>query len=444
MSATRPPQPLDVNTSPVGTPVLGCIADDITGASDLADALVRAGLVTVQVFGAPQPGDRLPVDCDAVVIALKTRTCPVEEAVTHSLQAAHWLHGQGVGHIYFKYCSTFDSTAEGNIGPVADALSQECGSGEPVVHSPAYPVNQRTLYQGHLFVGSQLLAESGMRHHPLTPMLDANLVRVLAQQTPADVALLALPDIRGGSDSAYQRLRQLQATGARHVLADAVDDNDLKTTAHAVSDLPLTAGGAAFGAAWGAAITPMTTREQLPSFVAPEGYAAALVGSASTATAAQVTSFAATWPVHRLGLTALASADAGVSAALQWAYQRLPDGPVMIAADTSPAGIERTRRHFGPEHAADIVEGALAQIATGLVNLGVRRLAVGGGETSGAIARALDLAYVRIGPSICPGVPWTLSDDPPLAIAFKSGNFGSPDFFNQAFASFDSDHWEHA
>lgn len=424
-------------------PLLGCIADDITGASDIADALVRAGLATVQMFGVPQADDRLPTDCDAVVIALKTRTCPATQAVAHSMQAGQWLHAGGVARLYFKYCSTFDSTAKGNIGPVADALGELCGSAEPVVHSPAYPVNHRTLYQGHLFVGSQLLSESGMRNHPLTPMRDANLVRVLAEQTPADVALLALPEVRSGNEAVCARLRRLHATGVRHVLADAIDDDDLTTTAHAVRHLPLAAGGAAFGAAWGAAITPETRREHPTKPVAPTGFAAVLVGSASTATAAQISTFAATRPLHRLDLTALTSTDATVSAALRWAQERLPDGPVMIAADTTPEGIESTRRHFGPDRAAHVVEETLAAIATGLLDLGVRRLAVGGGETSGAIASALGLTSVRVGPPICPGVPWTLSTDPPLAIAFKSGNFGSRDFFNEAFASFESDEWAH-
>lgn len=423
------------------SPVLGCIADDITGASDLADALVRAGLSTVQVFGVPRSDDVPPLESEAIVVALKTRTCPPEEAVRQSVDTAHWLDEQHVRHTYFKYCSTFDSTPAGNIGPVADALWKIHRPAMPVVHCPAYPVNQRTLYQGYLFVGSTLLSESGMRDHPLTPMRDANLVRVLAEQTPAEVGLLPLERIRSGRDAILVHLQELVAGGVRHVLADAIDGTDLVATAGAVRDHRVAAGGAGFGAAWAAALLPPSAGMSATKPAAPIGYAAGLVGSASTATSGQVAAFQARWPVLWLDAATLAAGPDGIAAALDWARQRLPQGPVMIAADTSPEAIQQTRARFGANEAAEVVESTLARLAVGLVELNVNRLVVAGGETSGAVAAALGLTHVQVGPQICPGVPWTISTDPALAVAFKSGNFGTPDFFADAFASFETDQW---
>jgi uncharacterized protein YgbK (DUF1537 family) len=423
--------------APRSAPVLGCVADDITGASDLADALVRAGLSTVQVFGVPAEDVALP-DCDAVVVALKSRTCPAVEAVDQSAAASAWLRARGADRIFFKYCSTFDSTPAGNIGPVADVLR---GPGTSVVHCPAYPANGRTLYRGHLFVGDALLSESGMRRHPLTPMTDANLVRVLSRQTPSTVGLLALPHVRRGSGAVAAALDELATREVAHVLADALDDDDLATIAQAITEHAFAAGGAAFGAAWAVALAPGRAGTPGPRPTAPTGRAAVLVGSASTATAEQVARAEASWPVLRLAPDALSGTD-GVAAVLHWAAEHLDDGPVLITADTSDDGIRAAQERFG-DHAGERVEATLASVAVGLLELGVRRLVVAGGETSGAVAAALNLTSVRVGPQICPGVPWTISHDPDLAVAFKSGNFGGASFFDDALASFDTEAWEH-
>jgi uncharacterized protein YgbK (DUF1537 family) len=422
-------------------PVLGAVADDITGASDLADALVRAGLVTVQVFGVPSADIRLP-ECDAVVVALKTRTCAPADAVQQSVTASTWLRGQGAQRTYFKYCSTFDSTPAGNIGPVADALLAAHGTQAPVVHGPAYPVNGRTLYRGHLFVGDVLLSESGMRDHPLTPMRDANLVRVLGLQTPDPVGLLPLPTVRLGIAAIAEHVLDLARAGVRHVLADAIDDDDLVATANATAGHLVAAGGAAFGASWGAVLAPARAATPARPATAPAGPAAVLVGSASTATAAQVAGVEPDWPVLRLDIGSLADPVAGAREVLAWASDHLGDRPVVITADTSTEGIRAARDRFG-DGASARVEAILAGVAAGLIDLGVRRLVVAGGETSGAVAAALHLTHVTVGPQICPGVPWTLATDRDLAVAFKSGNFGGPTFFTDAMANFDSDEWEH-
>ncbi|KAB8164517.1 hypothetical protein FH609_017440 [Streptomyces sp. 3MP-14] len=412
-------------------PLLGCIADDITGATDLAGALVRRGVATTQVFGVPE--GPLDPDPDAVVVALKTRTAPPAEARELALRACRWLRSQGVQHVYLKYCSTFDSVPEGNIGPVTDALSEELGAAG-AVHCPAYPANGRTLYLGHLFVEGALLSESGMADHPLTPMRDPNLLRVLGEQTAAAVGLLPFDVVDRGPDASAERLRGLAADGVRHVIADAVRDADLDTLAAAAGDRPLNAGGAPFGAAWGAALARAAGVAGGAAPVPPAGGSAVLAGSASRATARQVAAFARRHPVLRLDARELAADGGTVGEALAWAGRRLGRGPVLIAADTAPEAVARAQRALGRARAAAVVEEAMGRLAVGLTALGVRRLVVAGGETSGAVAEALGVDRVRIGPEICTGVPWTFSAEPHVALAFKSGNFGGDDFFLDAFA----------
>lgn len=425
-------------------PVLGCIADDITGASDLADALARKGLGTVLLFGVPMDGWEPPLKCDAVVVASKFRTAPVERAVQHAQDIARWLREQGIDRIYFKYCSTFDSTPAGNIGPVTDALARMQAGDTTVVHSPAYPVNERTLYQGYLFVGAHLLSESGMRDHPLTPMRDANLVRVLAEQTPEGVDLLPLQCVRAGGAAIVARLDEFALAGTRHVLADAITDEDLAQTAHAIAGRTLAAGGAGFGAAWGAALAPSEARHGMAVSVASvgsSGYSAVLAGSASKATAGQVEAFESIGPILRITPEMLVSGGTGIRDALNWASTRLAQGPIMIASDSSPEAIKQNRAHFGTHEAGQIIESTLAQLAVGLRELGVDRLIVAGGESSGAVADALELSDLQVGPQIAPGVPWMVSTNADFAVAFKSGNFGGRDFFADAFGSFEADRW---
>lgn len=421
-------------------PVLGCIADDITGATDLAGALVRRGIATTQIFGVPEgpPDSR----ADAVVIALKTRTAASAEAREEALRSARWLRSHGVRGLYFKYCSTFDSTAEGNIGPVADALLAELAS-PLTVHCPAYPANGRTVYLGHLFVGRSLLSESGMANHPLTPMRDPDLVRVLGSQTPAPVDVLTLDVLAGGPGATTARLGELGRSGTAHVIADAVRDEDIEILASAVAarELPLAAGGAPFGAAWAAALTRTGGTGDAAPPVPPTGHSAVLVGSASAATLRQVESFARELPLLRLRAEDIAAGPGSVDAALEWAARHLAEGPVMVAADTRPEAVGAAQRTLGRERAAGAVEEAMGRLAVGLTERGVRRLVVAGGETSGAVAGALGVTRVRIGPEICTGVPWTFSERPDLALAFKSGNFGGDDFFRDAFDRLDDGTW---
>ncbi|WP_192036218.1 3-oxo-tetronate kinase [Halomonas sp. YLGW01] len=440
-----------MSSTPAANLVLGAIADDFTGATDLANNLVRAGMRTLQVIGVPDTGLALD-DVDAVVVALKSRSCPVAEAVGDSLAAVEWLQGQGARQIFFKYCSTFDSTDAGNIGPVADALlerlqptpQEEQLSSQQTVMVPAFPINGRTVYQGHLFVGDRLLNDSGMQHHPLNPMQDADLVRVLSHQTPHRVGLLARSTLAEGADAARARLSALGEAGVRHVICDTLDEGDLSVIAAAVVELPLVTGGSGLGQA-----LPAEYRKQ--GWLAPvenagrlapaSGAALVLSGSCSRATLGQVEHFLARHEGFALDPLALAESDAPIEEALAFARARLTGadaGPVLIYASAAPDAVEAAQATLGAARAGELVERALATISRTLVAEGVGRLLVAGGETSGAVVSALGVEELRIGEQIDPGVPWTQTRvagrEAPLSLALKSGNFGGVDFFTRAFA----------
>jgi uncharacterized protein YgbK (DUF1537 family) len=413
--------------------LLGCIADDVTGATDLANTLVREGMRTVQLFGAPEAAAPVP-DADAVVVALKSRTVEAAEAVAQSLAALAWLRAAGADQVLFKYCSTFDSTPRGNIGPVADALLEALGA-DLTIACPAFPENGRTVCHGYLFVGHALLSESGMKDHPLTPMNDASLVRVLGRQTKHAVGLVPYTVVDAGPDAVRAALDALRREGRRHAVVDALSDRHLRDIGAACAELPLVTGGS--GVALGlpanfrraGRLGPAGEADRLPPV---GGAGAVLAGSCSPATLAQVAHMAARRPALRLDPLRLRAGEDG-AAAVAWARERLAGGPVLVYASAPPDEVRRVQEVLGREAAGRVVEEALAEVARGLVAAGVRRLVVAGGETAGAVVQALGVRAVRIGPQIDPGIPWTLSlGDPPLALALKSGNFGTPDFFLKA------------
>ena len=411
---------------------LGCIADDVTGATDLANNLVRAGMRVVQTIGVPvQPIDGV----DAVVVALKSRTAPVAEAVAQSLAAARWLRAQGAVQIYFKVCSTFDSTPQGNIGPVAQALLAEAGETFALV-TPAFPENGRTVFKGHLFVGELLLSDSPMRHHPLTPMTDANLVRVLqAQVQGAKVGLIDHRSVAGGVAAVQSRIAALRAEGVAFAIADAVSDADLRTLAAASRHLALVVAGSglAIGIPALHGFAPSAQAAQLPP---ARGARAIVSGSCSAATQAQLADFQSrggeAFAIDPLQLSA--GVDLAAQA-LAWARPRLGRAPVLVYATAGPEAVRAVQALLGAERAGALVEGALARVALGLVEAGVGQLLVAGGETSGACVQALGVTQLRIGPQIDPGVPWchVPRPEPGLHLALKSGNFGGVDFFSRAF-----------
>ncbi len=442
---------------------LGVIADDFTGATDVANALVRAGMQVVQTVGVPAPAPDdvvmgLPTEAvDAVVVALKTRTVAADVAVTEALRAAAWLRRAGAEQLYFKYCSTFDSTAAGNIGPVTEALLEALGS-DFTIATPAFPQNGRTVFKGHLFVGDVLLSDSGMRHHPLTPMTDANLVRVLQAQCGGRVGLVDHAVVAGGPRAIRERFAQLRAAGVRIAVVDAVTDADLVRLGAALAGMPLVTAASgvatALPANWG--ISPMPGAAGLPSATegAPAigaarasgdssatGAAAVVAGSVSEATNRQVADFADRGgPIFVVDPLQLADGVDVVADALAFAAAHLGPQPVLISSTKTPDVVAAVQHRLGAQRAAALVESALAAIAVGLVtraDLGVRRLVVAGGETAGAVVDALGIRWLRIGQQIDPGVPWCragLTGGADLHLALKSGNFGTDDFFTKAFA----------
>lgn len=417
--------------------LLGCIADDFTGATDLASTLVQGGMRTVQLIGVPD--ETLAVDdADALVIALKSRTIPKADAVRKSLEALAWLQARGARQILFKYCSTFDSTDEGNIGPVTEALMAAMGA-EFTIACPAFPENGRTIYWGHLFVGDRLLSESSMRHHPLTPMTDSDLVAVLDRQSEGKVGLLPFDVVERGVEAIGEGIAELRAAGCRQAIADALADRHLLALGQAARDLQLITGGS--GIALGlpenfrqsGLLPPAADADRLPVI---DGKEAVLAGSCSAATLAQIDHFEG--PSHRIDVEKLCRGENEVERALEFAALNLGDRPILIGASASPDEVARVQDEFGRERAGAVVEQAMAAIALNLREKGVRRFVLAGGETSGAIVSAFAVRGLRIGAPIDPGVPWTVSlGDEPMALALKSGNFGGVDFFTKAFQKLD-------
>ncbi|MEP3113186.1 3-oxo-tetronate kinase [Nisaea sp.] len=418
-------------------PILGCIADDFTGATDLANMLVRGGMRTVQLIGVPDENKVVP-EADAIVVALKSRTNPVEEAVAQSRAALKWLQNAGCRQFFFKYCSTFDSTDEGNIGPVTDALMADLKA-DFTIACPAFPETGRTIFKGHLFVGDQLLSDSPMRNHPLTPMTDSNLVSVLQRQTEKSVKLIQFATVEAGSDAVSAEMSALKAAGGGVAIVDAVLDRHLFSIGYSLADLVLITGGS--GIALG---LPENYRRQgllnetagADAIPAIPGHAAVLAGSCSVATLGQIDRFKADHPSFGIDPLRLADDQNVVEEVLDWAREKIPAGPVLVYASQPSETVRAIQERLGRAEAGALIEEAMAGIAKGLIASGVRRLVVAGGETSGAVVSALGVSGLRIGSQIDPGVPATVSlDDEPIALALKSGNFGGPDFFAKALAA---------
>jgi 3-dehydrotetronate 4-kinase len=413
--------------------VLGCIADDFTGATDLASMLVEGGMRTLQTIGVPK--GPLPEDADAVVVALKSRSTPAAEAVAQSLQAREWLRAAGCQQYFFKYCSTFDSTREGNIGPVADALMTALTT-DFTIACPAFPENGRTVYRGHLFVNDMLLNESGMQNHPLTPMRDPNLVRVLQEQTRRRVGLLSYDSIAAGPEQVASKIRELRGEKIEIAIADALSDNDLRMLGAGCAELRLLTGGS--GLAIGlpdnyrrqGLLHHASSAARLPDV---SGGAVVIAGSCSLATNAQVAAWREARPAFRVEPKALSEGEPVVERAIDWAAAMLGREPMLIYS-TSPADeVKAVQSSLGADQAGQLVEHALAEIARKLRERGARCFVVAGGEVSGAVVSALGVSMLRIGGRIDPGVPWTATvGSEPLALALKSGNFGGVDFFEKA------------
>ncbi len=415
--------------------LLGCIADDYTGASDLANTLARSGLRTAQLIGLPEDDAPLP-DVEAVVVALKSRSNPASVAIEESLNALQWLQERGASQFFFKYCSTFDSTTKGNIGPVMDALMNALGS-DFTIACPAFPRAGRTVYQGHLFVHNELLSDSSMRNHPLTPMTDSNLVRFLGKQTQQRVGLVPIATVEQGPEIINTVMSELQESGVRIAIVDALSDHHLMDIGIASKNLKLITGGS--GAAMGLAnnflaksnIQLNDAAVKIPRVSGPE---AVISGSCSKMTLAQVSNMGQSHPVFRFDAIDLAEGRVTTNKILEWASPHLlANQAFLVAASASPELIRKAQDLLGKSEAGELIEKTLAEVTRLLVKKGLRRLLVAGGETSGAVVQALGIRGLQIGQEIAPGVPCmvTLSQEP-IALTLKSGNFGEEDFFLKA------------
>ena len=418
------------------TLALGCIADDYTGASDLANTLTRAGLRTVQTIGVPADDLALP-EVDAVVISLKSRSIEAGLAVSRSRAADKWLRGRGASHVLFKICSTFDSTDAGNIGPVMDALRADCGE-TVVLVTPAFPETGRTVYQGNLFVGAVPLNESPLKDHPLNPMHDSNLVRVLACQSRTQIGLVDLAIVTRGAEAVRARLAALAGQGIGAAIVDAVFDRDLETIGLVAAGHRLSVGASGIGLGLARALvsTGKVKATATSDAGAPVGGAAVcLAGSCSQATLQQIASAERIMPVLRLDPDRIITQADEVQHALDWARPRLAEGPVLIASSSAPDQVAALQARHGRDAAGHAIEQAMADIAENLVKSGVRRLVVAGGETSGAVVDRLAIPGFLVGAEIAAGVPVLRAvgtEAGGMLLALKSGNFGGPDFFAAA------------
>ena len=414
--------------------ILGAVADDYTGASDLANTFSKNGLRTVQTIGAPPDSLPLP-DVDAVVVALKIRAVAADEAVSAARKAREWLTARGARHVMYKICSTFDSTDAGNIGPVTEAFRADAKAGAAIV-TPAFPETGRSVYLGHLFVNGELLSESPLKDHPLNPMRDSNLVRVLAAQSKAPVGLLDLATISRGVESVSAALAAMSGKGFGAAIADAVFESDLETLGRAALQSPISTGASGLGLGLARALATSGVKHE-PKLDPVGGLAAIVAGSCSKATLEQLAMAEKSMPVLRLDTDALMHGDAEVLRALAWAGDRIAQGPLAIAASAAPDAVQRMQEKYGRDAAGHAIEQATSHIAAELVSRGVKRLVVAGGETSGAAVDRLQIPAFLVGPEIAPGVPVLRTVGGPhgaMQLALKSGNFGAPDFFTRAFA----------
>ncbi|WP_441240500.1 3-oxo-tetronate kinase [Tardiphaga sp. 768_D3_N2_1] len=421
------------------TLALGCIADDYTGASDLANTLTRCGLRTVQTIGIPADDLQLP-DVDAVVVSLKSRSIAASKAVEKSRAAEKWMRSRGADHVLFKICSTFDSTDAGNIGPVMDALRIDSGDNIVLV-TPAFPETGRTVYQGNLFVGSVPLNESPLKDHPLNPMHDSNLVRVLARQSATNIGLVDLGVVACGADVVRTHLDGLSESGFGAAIIDAVFASDLETIGAVALGHRVSVGASGMGLGLARALVASGRVKANAATSIKEtpvgGAAACLAGSCSQATLQQIARAEQMMPVLHLDPEQVIAGGAEVQRALGWAKERLARGPVLIASSSTPDQVTALQKRHGRDAAGHAIEQAMADLAEGLVRAGVQRLVVAGGETSGAVVDRLGIPGFLVGAEIAAGVPVLRAvgtAEHQMLLALKSGNFGGPAFFEDALA----------
>lgn len=407
---------------------LGVVADDFTGATDVANTLVAEGMRTIQFIGVPEESID-PIEADAVVIALKSRTIASNEAIAQSLAALKWLQRRGVRQVLQKYCSTFDSTTNGNIGPVADAMMAQVGTDFAVI-CPAFPANARTIYKGNLFVGDLPLAESSMKDHPLTPMRDSSLIRLMDAQSTHSTGLVPLEVVRQGAKAIKTHIAALRKQGHRYGVVDAVDESDLRAIGESLAGAPLVTGGSGIAMGLPANLQREGVPTSEPLLPGAKGRFLILAGSCSKATREQIAKVVELWPSRKFTVEEILINRQIAGEISQWAIDQPAHNPVLIYASADPAEVAAAQEKYGRARAGEMVENVMKAVAAELHGKGFNRVIVAGGETSGAVVSALNVNRLEIGPEIAPGVPWCSSNG--LAIALKSGNFGGPDFLSDA------------
>ena len=404
--------------------LLGCIGDDFTGSSDLANTLAKQGMRTVQYTGVPR--EAADADIEAGVVALKTRSIPAAEAIKQSLAALEWLRAQGCEQFYFKYCSTFDSTADGNSGPVAEALADALGA-KAVIVCPAFPGTGRSIYQGHLFVNDMLLSESGMQNHPLTPMTDPDIRRVLAAQSNGPVGYVDARTVLSGAKAIRAKLLDESNDGKRLIVVDALQDADLLQIGAAAKGLELVTGGS--GAALGLPANFGISSKAAQSWRGETGKCVILSGSCSIATRAQIAHHKINHPTFEVTADALFGGQATAETAADWLMSH--DGCPLVYSSADPAIVKDAQDRYGRDESAQMFEQFFADVARRSISAGITKLLTAGGETSGAVVEGLSINKLEIGPEIDAGVP-ALRASETLVLALKSGNFGSEDYFEKA------------
>lgn len=412
--------------------ILGAVADDFTGATDLAALMARSGLSVSLRIGIPDAETISDADCE--VVALKIRTEPVDKAVAEALKALTWLQEIGAGTYFWKYCSTFDSTPTGNIGPVAEAIMEQLGCSQ-TVYCPSFPENGRRVYLGHMFVGEELLSDSPMRSHPLTPMTDSNLLRLLQPQVSGSVGLINHATVTDGIEAIRSRLAQLKDEGAAHIILDAINDEDLSILGPAIANMKFVTGGSAIALPLVRALSgtnaDISTARETPKI---DNAPLVLSGSCSAMTQKQVARFAQNHPAFQLDPLELARESSALQRAQNWLAAQPIGKPKLISATADSEAVENAQSILGRDRAGQVVEEALAILAQHALQIGHRRFVVAGGESSGAVTKALSVKQLKIGKEIAPGVPWTYtkSGSFDIALALKSGNFGDENFFQHA------------
>ncbi|EGR0635216.1 membrane protein [Vibrio vulnificus] len=417
--------------------LLGVIADDFTGATDIAGFLVENGMRTVQLNGIPK--QEVDISADAVVISLKSRSCPVDEAINDSVAALKWLQANGCQQFYFKYCSTFDSTAEGNIGPVTDALLAELNEDFTIV-CPALPVNGRTVYNGHLFVFQDLLSDSGMRNHPVTPMTDSSLIRMMDAQSQGSSGLVNFQVIEQGSQAVSERFETLKQQGVRYAVVDAFNADHLVTLGQAAKSLKLVTGGSglAVGIAknWAELLADQSDAKKAGN--PTKAPTVVFSGSCSVMTNQQVAVYKQQAPHFAIDVKACLTDEAYSNHVFDWVMTNIDsEFAPLVYATAEATALKAIQEEFGAQASSHAVEQFFSKLAIKLQQHGVKNFIVAGGETSGVVTQSLAVTGFHIGPQIAPGVPWVKSIDGELSLALKSGNFGDERFFAKAQSLFE-------